>query len=234
MLAILARLNLTTLVPILNPNLHGDECLQKVAVEHLDQIPCWLAWILPEGLPPTLTATLDPRLQKCSISHRACAGGHFGSPSLYEIITLRTDTVLKSKPQFLEITPPTKLCTTTSPHTLLPSRTDRRTSRCCTSVCDARNRRFRCLSLHVVQHSRITPEAADEARAAAVKAARGTRVRPRRILVKACVVLRLQITTLNTKLETQLVRDLSRVHVQMRDTFTEVAGTVERERAAVR
>ena len=72
-------------------------------------LPCWLAWILPEGLSPTLTTTLDPWLRKCSISHRACAGGHLGSPSLYEIITFGTDTVLKSKPQFLEMTPPTKL-----------------------------------------------------------------------------------------------------------------------------
>ena len=35
------------------------------------------------------------------------------------------------------------------------------------------------------------------------------------------------------KLDTQLVRDVSRMHVQMRDTFAEVAGTGERERAAV-
>jgi hypothetical protein len=83
-----------------------------------------------------------------------------------EIITFGTDTVLKSKPQFLEMTPPTG-------------------RRC-----------EQCLVLRVVQKSRITPEEAEEARAAAVKAARGARVHPRRILIEACVIFRLQITAL--------------------------------------
>ena len=52
------------------------------------------------------------------------------------------------------------------------------------------------LVLRVVQKSRITPEEAEEARAAAVKAARGARVHPRRILIEACVIFRLQITAL--------------------------------------
>jgi hypothetical protein len=50
--------------------------------------------------------------------------------------------------------------------------------------------------LRLVQKSRITPEEAEEARAAAVKAARGARVHPRRILIEACVIFRLQITAL--------------------------------------
>jgi hypothetical protein len=116
-----------------------------------------------------------------------------------EIITFGTDTVLKSKPQFLEMTPPTgrrcEQCPTRCCH---PARRPQNIAVVHLKV--TRNRRFcavsRCLVLRVVQKSRITPEEAEEARAAAVKAARGARVHPRRILIEACVIFRLQITAL--------------------------------------
>ena len=85
------------------------------------------------------------------------------------------------------------------PHTVLPPRAPSAEYRG-GALKVTRNRRFcavsRCLVLRVVQKSRITPEEAEEARAAAVKAARGARVHPRRILIEACVIFRLQITAL--------------------------------------